>query len=269
MSCREQQQLLLAGASELQMRAHASSCKACGSEAAAVEEIVSLAAQLVRPSWSPALAEALLSVPRRAITCATADDWAARSLEGELDPSQSERLNGHRSRCSACAAAAETLSTIADLTRPQLPPWTEGRVAAALRAQSGQRRPPKRLAWLRGPRAAIAFAYAAALVLMLTGLNPADLARKAVPAGLQQDAKATVVEVRASAVDRIGAWEDRALRTVSIWRGRAGGYSRAALSRAIQLVMKTEPAPSPSRPRSGEERGAMPRDETAITTWRA
>jgi hypothetical protein len=99
---------------------------------------------------------------------------------------------------------------------------------------------------------------------MLAGFNPADLARKAAPAGLGRGTKAVIAEARTSAADRIGAFEERALRTVSIWRGRAGGYSRAALSRAIQLVMKTEAAPSRSRRRNGEEKGALPKTETAI-----
>jgi hypothetical protein len=33
--------------------------------------------------------------------------------------------------------------------------------------------------------------------------------------------------------------------------------------------MKSESAPSPSRPRNGEDKGALPKNETAITTWRA
>ena len=145
-----------------------------------------------------------------------------------------------------------------------------GRIAATLKDRSDrsvERRPRARAAWLRNPRAAIVFAYAAAVILMLAGFNPADLARR-VPAQLRENTGSAIAEVRTSAVDRIGAWEEKALRTVAVWRGRAGGYGRAALSQAIQLVMKSEPASPRSRSRNGEEKGALPKSETAIIAWR-
>jgi hypothetical protein len=144
-----------------------------------------------------------------------------------------------------------------------------GRIAANLTERIGRRRPTSRTGWLRNPRIAIALAYAAAVVVMLAGFNPADLARRAVNAQFRENTGTAIAEVRTSAVDRIGAWEEKALRTAAIWKARAGGYSRAALSRAIQLVMKSEPPPSSRHQRSGEERGALPKYEFEIATWRA
>jgi len=271
MSCRELERLFVADAPEQELRQHAEACRTCHGAADVLEVIPRLTAECVPPPWSPALREALLSVPRRAVICSTADTWLAREIEGELSADEVERLQGHRARCGGCAAAGRAMGEVAHLDSPQAAPWMAGRIAAVLNEKSVERRPRKRMAWLRNRRTAMALpymAYAAAFVLMLAGFNPADLARRAVPAQLRENTGSTIAEVRTSAVDRIGVWEEKAMRTVAVWRGRAGGYGRAALSQAIQLVMKSEPASSRSRSRNGEEKGALPKSETATIAWR-
>src|SRR5262249_18474038 len=269
MSCRELERLFVADASEKELREHAAACRTCDGAAAVLETIPQLTAECAPPAWSPGLREALLDVPRRAITCSTADAWLARELEGDLSADEGQRLGGHRGRCSGCAAAAQALRSAAELERPQAAPWMAGRIAAALKdKKSGDRKPWIRAAWLRNPRAAIALAYAAASGVMPAGSTPADLARRAVPAQLRENTGAAIAGARTSAVDRIGAWEEKAMRTVAIWRGRAGGYGRAALSQAIQLVMKSDSPSSRSRSRNGEEKGALPKSENAIIAWR-
>ena len=267
MTCRELERLFVAGASEEESRAHASACVDCGAAARAQEQTRSLTSALAAPVWSASLREALRTVPRRAITCSTADAWLARSVEGELTESERERLEDHRSRCGGCAAAAQAISVIDTLDSPQPAPWMAGRIAARAREKSPAARRSRFSVW-RNPRVAIALAYAAALVLMIAGFNPADLARRAVPSALGQSAKTVVTDVKTSAVDRIGALEERAMRSFAVWRGRAGGYGRAALSQAIQLVMKSEPAPARSRSRNGEEKGALPRSQTVVIAGR-
>jgi hypothetical protein len=269
MTCRELERLFVADASEKELREHAAACRTCDGAADVLEEIPRLTSECASPAWSPALRAALLEVPRRAVACSTADAWLARELEGDLSAEETQRLAGHRARCSGCAAAAQALRSVQELERPQAAPWMAGRIAATLKEKSGDRKPQTRAAWLRNPRAAIGLAYAAAVVVMLAGFNPADFARRAVPAQLRENTGTAIADARSSAVDRIGAWEEKAMRTAAVWRARAGGYGRAALSRAIQLVMKTEPPPSSRRQRSGEERGELPKDEIEDTTWRA
>jgi hypothetical protein len=263
MTCREFERLFVAGASDEGSRAHVLSCADCGAAARAQEQTRSLTSGLAAPVWSASLREALLTVPRRAITCSTADAWLARSIERELAESERERLEDHRSRCSGCAAAAQALSVIDSLDSPMAAPWMAGRIASTAREKAAATRRSRFSLW-RNPRLAIAFAYAAALILMIAGFNPADLARRAVPSRLGQDAKTVVADVKTSAVDRIGAFEEKAMRSFAVWRGLAGGYGRAALSQAIQLVMKSEPAPTRSRSRNGDEKGALPKSETVV-----
>jgi hypothetical protein len=263
MTCRELERLFVAGGSDEESRAHVLGCADCGAAARAQEQTRSLTSDLSAPAWSVSLRDRLLTIPRRAITCSTADAWLARSMEGELAETERERLEDHRSRCSGCAAAAHALSVIGSLDSPPAAPWMAQRIAAAAREKSAA--PPRsRFNLWRNPRLAIAFAYAAALVLMIAGFNPADLARRAVPSRLGRDAKTVVADVKTSAVDRIGALEEKAMRSFAVWRGLAGGYGRAALSQAIQLVMKSEPAPTRSRSRNGDEKGALPKSETVV-----
>jgi len=115
---------------------------------------------------------------------------------------------------------------------------------------------------------AIGLAYAAAVVVMLAGFNPADLARKAGVGRLEETARESVQVAGSSLADRLGAFEEKTLRRLSDWKGRAAGYGRAAISTAMALVMKTDSKP-PSRPRSGEDKGWLLKDEVEIIAWRA
>jgi hypothetical protein len=96
---------------------------------------------------------------------------------------------------------------------------------------------------------------------MLAGFNPADIARKAGVARLGETAKASVEVAGGSLADRVGALQESALRKLAVWKGQVTGYGRAALSTALALVMKSEQQRPPSRPRGGEERGRMRKNE--------
>ena len=61
---------------------------------------------------------------------------------------------------------------------------------------------------------------------------------------------------QSSVGDRLGALQEKALRTLAVWKGHVGGYGRAAVSNAIAIVWKPEPKKTPSRPRLGKEGGA-------------
>src|SRR6185369_5382596 len=112
--------------------------------------------------------------------------------------------------------------------------------------------------------------YAAAVVVMIAGCNPADLARKA-GGRLEESARASVQTAGRSFADRVGAFQESTMRRLSALKGRVTGYGRAALSTAIALVMKSATKSPPSRPRSGEDKGSLQRDEIEIEirTWRA
>jgi hypothetical protein len=262
--CREIERLFLADAPESERRAHRAGCPSCDALALDVEHSERLTSSLQRPAWSGSLREALLAVPLRTLDCDAAGLAIAASLEGELDPSQRVRLEFHVSRCEGCREAFETLLGLRELQTPKPAPWVIGRLSAAKPARARSR-------WrgLLDPRAAIGLAYAAALVVMLAGFNPADLARKA-GGQLRSETRDVAAVASVSFADRAGAFQDRAARALAVWRGRAGGYGRAILSNAIALVLKSE-EPSrrpPSRPRNGDGRSA-PKDETAIPTWSA
>jgi hypothetical protein len=155
------------------------------------------------------------------------------------------------------------LSSARELTLPAAAPWLSTRIAAA-KPQA----PRSRWKGLLSARAAISVAYALALVVMLAGFNPADLARKA-GTGLRSETRTAAAVADRSLADRVGALEDQVARRFAVWRGVAGGYGRAVLSNVIALVMKSEDSSRPpSRPRNGEER-SVPQNETAIRTWRA
>jgi hypothetical protein len=57
--------------------------------------------------------------------------------------------------------------------------------------------------------------------------------------------------------DRLGALQEKAVRTFAVWKGHVGGYSRAAVSNAIAIVWRPEPKRTPSRPRLGKEGTAL------------
>jgi len=267
MSCRELERLFVAGSGRHEIDAHQSRCVTCQALGRDLEEVERLTSGLASPAPGPGLRQALLSVARRTVDCEAADRLIALAVDGETPAEDNRRLQFHLSRCVPCAAAAATLGVARDLVPPEPAPWLSGRITASASARRTSAR--ERGAWRRllNPKAAIWLAYAAAVAVMLAGFNPADLARKAGVGQLEESTKQKVSVARNSVVERIGAFEERAARKLAVWKGRAGGYGRAALSTAIQLVMRTEPAPSPSRPRSGEEKGVLERNDTAIDTW--
>ncbi|MEP6768484.1 MAG: hypothetical protein ABJC61_07440 [Acidobacteriota bacterium] len=266
MSCREIERLLVADAPEAERESHRAACADCEILSRDLATAESLLSGLQAPAWRAELRDSLLRIPALTVSCEGAELLIAVSLEPGHETARADgaRLQFHLSRCDGCREAFETLSGMRDLTPPLPAPWVAGRLSAA--------KPVKTRARWRGfldPRAAIAFAYAAAVVVMLAGFNPADLARKA-GAGLKSESKSVAVVADASLANRLGAFQQRATRALAVWRGRAGGYSRAVLSNVIALVMRPEERPRPpqSRPRNGGE-GNVPKNETSIPTWRA
>ena len=132
---------------------------------------------------------------------------------------------------------------------------------------------PEKSFWrlLSTPKAAIALAYAAAVVVMLLGFNPADLARRVSASPLGENTRAAVNVAESSLTDRIGALQEKVSRAVQVWKGRAGGYGRAALSNAVGIIWKASGPKERSgqRPRNRDGRGAFREKEMTITTWRA
>ena len=265
MSCAEAERLFLAEASARQMRAHRAACGSCARLAADLERVEATLTDLRPPAMSPSLREALLSVPARTVSCEGADELIATALEGTLPPADLARLDFHCSRCEACAEASQTLAGLRELARPEPAPWLGGRIAAN-RPRRGKRRGWRAVV---SPRVMIALAYAAAVVVMLAGFNPADLARKAGVDRIEETARASVQMAGSSLADRMGAVEENALRTLARWRGRVTGYGRAAISTAIALVMRSEPQRPPNRPRSGEGKGVFQKNEIETPSWRA
>jgi hypothetical protein len=277
MSCGELERLFAAGAPPEAARGHREACPSCAALGADVDFAESLTASLRPPAASPSLLASLLSIPGQTVSCEQADRLAAGAVEGNLAESEHLRLAFHRSRCPACVEAAAILGQMGDLTPPAPAPWLAGRIAA--RTPETPRaapvifpaRRPRASLWrfLASPKGAISLAYASAVIVMLAGFNPADLARKAGVARLKQNAAASVQVARNSLADRLGAFEEEAMRKLEVWTGQAAGYTRAALSRAIQLVMRTESQPPPPRGKSGEEKGLLRRNEIETRTWRA
>jgi hypothetical protein len=255
MSCRELERLFAAGASEAELAAHRRGCAECERAARDVEETGALTAALAPPAWSPMLRRALLDIPKMTVSCEGAEPLIAALLEGEIADSDEARLRNHMSRCAGCTAAAETLLSMRDLAAPAPPAWLTTRLAAA-------RPEPRRSIWKRvfSGKAVVAYAYAAAVLVMLLGLNPTAVARKAGFARLEQSTRGVVSVAKSSVGDRLGALQERALRDFAALRGRVGGYARASVSNALAIVLRPEPKKTPSRPRLGKEGG------TATTT---
>src|SRR5262249_29979308 len=170
--------------------------------------------------------------------------------EEEIETSQRSRLDFHLGRCPACAAASETLGIARHLVSPPPAPWFAGRLAATPARQARPARTGWRL-FLR-PQAPIALACAAALVLMVTGFNPADLAKKA-RTEIPIEAKSVAGAAGSTLADRVGAFGERTLRAGLVLKSRVFGYGRAAFSNALALVLKSEPPPPRGRPSSGQE----------------
>jgi hypothetical protein len=276
MSCREIERLFLSGASETERRTHRAGCRDCEALGRDADSGETLSAGLAPATWSVALRESLLSIPSRTVDCDAAAEMIGRLLEtdaaeagsptgafGALTAPEAGRLQFHLTRCAGCSEAHHVLSSARDLTSPAAAPWLSTRIAAA-KPQA----PRSRWRGFLSARAAISVAYALALVVMLAGFNPADLARKA-GTGLRSETRTAAAVADRSLADRVGALEDQVARRFAVWRGVAGGYGRAVLSNVIALVMKSEDSSRPpSRPRNGEER-SVPQNETAIRTWRA
>lgn len=266
MSCGELERLFLAGASEDDMRRHRAECRFCRAIGADVDATEEISAALVAPALSMALRTALLDIPRTHVSCEGAERLLPMALENELTDGDDARLSRHLARCAACTEAAEALFATRDLLEPSPPPWLAQRLAAAR-----PEKPQRRWKWLLDPKAAIGFAYAAAVVVMLLGFNPADLARSVRVGELGENTRAAVVVAESSFTDRIGALQEKAARTFAVWKGRAGGYGRAAVSNAVSRIWRsstTKDRPT-ERPRNRDGRGAFRERETTITSWRA
>jgi len=251
MSCRELERLFAAGAPESELAAHRRGCAECEAVAKDVEQTAALTAALVPPAWSPMLRRSLLDIPRMTVSCEGAEPLIAALLENEIAEADEARLRHHLSRCEGCTAAAETLLSMRDLAAPAPPPWLATRLAAS--------RPPARPSLRRrlfSGKAVVAYAYAAALVVMLLGLNPTSIPRKAGFARLSESTLGAVTVAKNSVGDRLGALQERALRDFAALRGRVGGYGRAAVSNALAIVLRPEPKKTPARPRLGKEGGA-------------
>jgi hypothetical protein len=184
------------------------------------------------------------------VSCEGAAPLLAERAEGELRPADAKRLDGHLSRCEGCTEAAAVLGTAKELVAPPTPPWLGTRLVAVKPAK-------KRSGWrvLLSGKAFIAYAYAAAVAVMLLGWNPTAVVRAPGFARLGQTASQAVTVARSSLGDRLGALNERAARTLAVWKGHIGGYGRAAAANALSIVLRPEPKKTPSKPRLGREKG--------------
>lgn len=261
MTCHELERLSLEEAPVGTQKAHRASCPDCERLGADVDAALELSSGMTAPPLTASLREALYAIPRMTVACSRAPELMALAAEVELSPEDAARLRTHLARCEGCGEAAAALKVLPELLPAAPAPWLLGRIAAT--------RPPRRSSgWrkLLNPRAVVAYAYAAAVVVMVAGLNPADLARRA-GVGLEANTRVAVAAADSSLADRFGNLQEEVIRRFAVLKGRAGGYGRAALSTALALVMREE-TPPPGRPRSGQ--GRIPRDnQTQMMAWRA
>jgi hypothetical protein len=250
MSCRELERLFVAGAPGAEASAHRGSCAECARIGADADQTRSLVEGLATPVWSPALRQTLLEVPRQTVSCEGADGLLAAALDDAIDAADRRRLESHLSRCAACTAAANVLSSMRDLAAPQPPAWLATRLSSARPAK-----PASRWRGLFSGRAVVLYAYAAAILVMVMGWNPTAVARKAGFASLGVSTRRAVTVAQSSLTDRLGAVQEKAARTLAVWKGHIGGYGRAAVSNAIALVSRPEPKKTPVRPRLSKESG--------------
>jgi putative zinc finger protein len=264
--CRDFARLIAAGRAD-EFETHRASCRSCAEIAREMETTADAVASLRAPAMSRALSEALYAIPQRTVHCEAAADLLARAADDAIAPAEARRLEFHLSRCPACSESAAVLGAARALGSPQPAPWLATRLAA-VRPAAARR---KRSFWsqIASPKGAIAIAYAAAVLVMVLGFNPADLARKAGTARLEQTAKSGVETARNTLADRFGALQERAFRAFEVAKGRVGGYSRAALTNAIALVMRSDTPRRPSRPRNDDGSGAWNPNTTEFWTWRA
>jgi len=251
MSCRELERLFVAGAGEAESARHREGCAECERLGVELDRTVSAAAALRLPAWSPALRRRLLDIPRSTVSCEAADGLLAALVEGEIDSGDAARLESHLSRCGACAEAAATLRSMGSLAAPEPPPWLATRLAAA---RPAKKRPLWRSAF--SGRMVVAYAYAAAVLVMLLGLNPTAVVRRTGFAALGESTRNAVTVAESSIGDRLGAFQERAIRTLAVWRGHIGGYGRAAVSNAFALVWRPEQKKTSPRPHLGKDGGA-------------
>ncbi len=266
MSCGELERLFLAGASPEAARRHASGCATCRVVGADLEAAAGMVAGLTGPPLPASLRTALLEIPRTTVSCEGAEQLLPLAMENEISDADERRLSNHLARCAACSESAATLAAVGDLVQPVAPPWLAARLAA-------NRPVREKSIWrmLLDPKAAIALAYAAAVVVMLLGFNPADLARRVGASRLGENTRAAVTVAESSLTDRVGALQEKISRTIQVWKGRAGGYGRAALTNAVALIWKSSGSKErpAERPRNRDGRGAFREKETTIMTWRA
>ena len=259
MSCRELERLWDAGASLGETHDHQAACAECARPGDSLAQTVAALQSLRAPAFGSALRQSLLDIPLKTVSCEGAEPLIAAALEGleggALSASDGARLQGHLSRCAACTETAATLAQLRELTAPPPPPWLATRLLAA-------RPEKKRGAWraLFSGRAVVVYAYAAACLVMLLGLNPTALPGKAGFARLSQSTRTVVIVAQNSVGDRLGALQEKAVRTVAVWKGHVGGYGRAAFSNAIAIVWRPEPKKTPNRPRLGKEGTAVGSD---------
>lgn len=259
MSCRLGD-TFVSGGREAEFSEHRVACADCAGLSRRMDDLESLSRSLLAPPLPPVLRASLLEIPSRTVSCEGADALLAQALEDEIAPSDESRWTSHLSRCAACSEAAQALFSARGLAAPEPAPWLATRLAAS-RPASSRRRRSGFFALLWSPKGAIALAYAAAVAVMLSGFDPADLARKAGMARLEDATGAAVAAARAGAVERIGALEEKAYRSFVAFRGRVAGYGRATLVNALALVMRREQPRPPDRPKSGEGRDVSTNDD--------
>jgi hypothetical protein len=229
---------------------------------------------LAAPPLPASIRSSLYEIQKWTVSCEGAAELLALSGDEAIPEADLSRLSSHLSRCGGCSEAASVLGISRELVSPEPPPWFAGKLAAATfpRPAAASRSEKARgsiRSWIFGPKGAIAVAYAAALVFMFLGFNPADLARKAGTARLEQTARSGLQVARNTVLDRFGAFQERAFRTFEAFKGRVGGYGRAAISTALALVMRSDTSRRPSRPRNEDGSGAWKCSEVEIWTWRA
>ena len=265
MTCSELERLFASGASSEDARRHRDACATCRATGADADVVEEIAATLRAPEMPSSLRASLIDIPRRTVSCEGAERLLPLAVENELLEDDERRLSSHLSRCGGCSEAAATLLAVRDLAEPIAPPWLAGRLAVA--------RPEKRrrsLGWLFGPKSVIVVAYGAAVLVMLLGFNPADLARRVGSGELGQSTRAAVLVAESSITDRLGALQEKVARTLAVWKGHAGGYGRAAVSNVVSLIWKTSGSKQREveRPRNRDGRGALRERETTTTSWR-
>jgi len=264
MSCRELERLFVAGSPDSEQRAHRAGCPECARLGADLDTTAALALGLQAPALSPQLRQALLRIPAMTVNCEGAEMLLAGALEGEVAKNDEGRLQSHLSRCAGCTQAAGALFAMRDLAAPEPPPWLATRLVAAKPAK-------KKSFWRRAfsGKLVITYAYSAAVLVMLLGLNPTAVVKRTGFASLGESTRNAVTVAESSVGDRLGALQEKAARTLAVWRGHIGGYGRAAVSNALAIVWKPESKKTPSRPRLGKDGGAVSQSGELQTAGRS